>query len=174
LSVTALERRYRRRRTRGRRHANAFPAEDVRQRAVDAHARLARDLAKRKTPDERALDLEVAASMALDREGTPIDDLGALVLAERGREALKGAERQRCYFDPRHRGKAKPTRWKTARAAIEVPACKACAQSVGADKVPDSLWDDDRPYWQRETVWARTGFGALRRDMRRALAEDGR
>ena len=42
--------------------------------------------------------------MALDRKGKPIDDLGALVLAERGREVLKGQERERCYFDPRHQG----------------------------------------------------------------------
>ena len=112
--------------------------------------------------------------MALDRKGKPIDDLGALVLAERGREVLKGKERDRCYFDPRHAGWAKTTRWTTGRATIYVPACTKCAKAIAADKVPDSLWDGDRPYWQRETVWARTGMGALRRDMRGALAEDGR
>ena len=48
------------------------------------------------------------------------------------------------------------------------------AAAIAAGKVPDSLWDEDRPYWQRETVWARTGFGALREDMRAALAEDRR
>ena len=112
--------------------------------------------------------------MALDRKGKPIDDLGALVLAERGREVLKGSERERCYFDPRHQGWAKPTRWTTNRATIQVPACSKCAKAIASDKVPDSLWDGDRPYWQRETVWARTGIGSLRRDMRGALAEDGR
>lgn len=174
LSATVLERRRRRRLSRGRKLAGSLPAANVRELASKAHARLARDIDRTKRPDERALDLEVAASMALDRQGKAIDDLGALMLAERGREALKGSERQRCYFDPRHSGKATPTRWSTGRAAIEVPACKACAAAIAAGKVPDSLWDEDRPYWQRETVWARTGFGALRRDMRGALAEDGR
>ncbi|MDA0169057.1 hypothetical protein OJ998_08165 [Solirubrobacter taibaiensis] len=174
LSGTGLERRRRRRLSRGRRHAGSLPAGDVRTRAVNAHSKLARELARKKAPNERALDLEAAASMALDRKGKPIDDLGALVLAERGREVLKGSERSRCYFDPRHHGQAKPTRWTTNRATIEVPACTKCARAIAADKVPDSLWDGDRPYWQRETVWARTGIGTLRRDMRGALAEDGR
>ena len=173
MSVIALERRYRRRRTRGRRPRQAALSADVRTRAVDTHARLARDLDRRKTPSDRAVDLEVAASMALERR-KPIDDLGALVLAQRGREALAGKERERCFFDPRHAGWAKPTRWQADRGSIEVPACKRCTQAIAAGKAPESLWDGDRPYWQRDTVWARTGFGALRRDMRRALAEDRR
>ena len=174
LSATGLERRRRRRLSRGRRHAGSLPAGNTRERAVGVHAKLAREIARKRKPDDRALDLEVAASMALDRKGKPIDDLGALVLAERGREVLKGKERDRCYFDPRHAGWAKTTRWTTGRATIYVPACSKCAKAIAADKVPDSLWDGDRPYWQRETVWARTGMGALRRDMRGALAEDGR
>jgi hypothetical protein len=174
LSPILLERRRRRRLGRGRRHAGALPARDVRERAMKMRARLASEIGRRKTPNERALDLEAAAAMALDRRGKPIDDLGALVLAERGREALRDHERERCYFDPRHPGWAKPTRWTTGRATIEVPACKGCARAIAARKVPDSVWDGDRPYWQRETVWARTGFGALQRDMRRALLEDRR
>jgi hypothetical protein len=174
LSATVLERRRRRRRSRGHRHAGSLPAGDVRVRALQAHRRLAHEIERKQRPSERALDLEAAASMALDRMGKPVDDLGALILAERGREALKGNERERCYFDPRHSGRATPTRWTTGRAAIEVPACKSCARSIAAGKVPDSLWDGDRPYWQRESVWARTGFGALQRDLRRALAEDRR
>lgn len=174
LSATGLERRRRRRLSRGRRHAGSLPAGNTRERAISVHSKLARELERKRKPDDRALDLEVAASMALDRKGNPIDDLGALVLAERGREALKGKERDRCYFDPRHAGWAKPTRWTTGRATIQVPACSKCAKAIAADKAPDSLWDGDRPYWQRETVWARTGIGSLRRDMRGALAEDGR
>lgn len=173
LAAVGLERRYRRRRRRGRRKATSVPAADVRTRAVNAHAKLARDIARRRAPSERALDLEVAAAMALER-GKPIDDLGALVLAQRGRDALAGKERERCFFDPRHKGWATPTRWQAARGSIEVPACKACAEAVAAGRAPESLWDGDRPYWQRDTVWARTGFGALRQDMRRALAEDRR
>jgi hypothetical protein len=173
LSATGLERRRRRRLTRGRRHAGSLPAADVREQALDVHARLARAIERERTPRARALDLEAAASMALDRR-TPIDDLGALILSERGREALKGRERERCFFDPRHGGRTSPTRWATKRGTVEVPACRRCASAVAARKAPDSLWDDDRPYWQRETVWARTGFGSLRQDMRRALAEDGR
>lgn len=174
LAVVGLERRYRRRRTRGRRHARAaIPAEGMRAQAVDAHARLVRDLGRRKAPSERAVDLEVAAAMALER-GKPIDDLGAFVLARRGREALKGDERARCFFDPRHKGPVTPTRWQSDRAMVEVPACAACAHAIRTNRAPESVWDGDRPYWQRDTVWARTGFGALRRDMRAALAEDRR
>jgi hypothetical protein len=174
LSASVLERRRRRRLSRGRRHAGSLPAGDVRERAISARARLAHEIGRKRKPSERALDLEAAASMALERKGKPIDDLGALILAERGREALKGNERDRCYFDPRHAGRAVPTRWTSDRAAIEVPACKQCAKAIAAGKAPDSLWDGDRPYWQRESVWARTGFGALQRDLRRALAEDRR
>jgi hypothetical protein len=172
LSATGLERRYRRRRARGPKSKRAVPAPDVRAQATAARTRLAREIARKRNPSERALDLEVAAAMALDRKGNPIDDLGALVLAERGRGALAGKERERCFFDPRHSGGATPTRWQSSRALVEVPACKRCARAIEHGRAPESLWDGDRPYWQRDTVWARTGFGALRKDMRRALAED--
>ena len=173
VAAITLERRYRRRRARGRRHQHAAISDGVRAQAVDQRTRLAREIGRRKTPSERAVDLEVAASMALER-GKPIDDLGALVLARRGREALKGDERARCVFDPRHKGWASPTRWQSDRALVEVPACEQCAHAIRTGRAPDSVWDGDRPYWQRDTVWARTGFGALRRDMRAALAEDRR
>lgn len=173
VAVIGLERRYRRRRVRGRRHKHAAISAGVRAQAVDQHARLAREIGRRKAPSERAMDLEAAAAMALER-GKPTDDLGALVLARRGREALKGNERARCFFDPRHKGPVAPTRWQSDRALVEVPACERCAHAIRSGRAPDSVWDGDRPYWQRDTVWARTGFGALRRDMRRALAEDRR
>ena len=38
-------------------------------------------------------------------------------------------------------------------------------------RVMGAVLRDER---QRDTVWARTGFGALQRDMRRALTEDRR
>ncbi|MBE2318628.1 hypothetical protein DVA67_021800 [Solirubrobacter sp. CPCC 204708] len=171
LSVTGLERLRRRRKQRPGLRANAHPEINTRERALNQHARLAREIARRRDPSERALELEAAASMALDRR-SPIDDLGALVLAQRGREALKGAERQRCFFDPRHKGRATPTRWQSSRATIDVPACSRCAADIAKGEVPESVWDGERPYWKRDTVWARTGFGALREDMRRALAED--
>jgi hypothetical protein len=174
LSATTLERRRRRKRAVGARRASSLPAGNVRELALSTHARLAREVERKQAPNDRALDLQAAASMALDRQGGPIDDLGALILAERGRQALKGTERERCFFDPRHGGKITATRWRADRATIDVPACQGCARAIANDTAPDSLWDGDRPYWQRDTVWARTGFGALQRDMRRALAEDRR
>ena len=110
LSATGLEGRRRRRRARGKRRPTSTPGSDVRARALAAQARLANALERRKQPPERAVELASAASAALDREGSPVDDLGALVLAERGREALRGEERERCFFDPRHTG---PTAWMT-------------------------------------------------------------
>jgi len=174
LSAGGLETRRRRRLGRGRLRPSSMPERDIRARAQTAVQRLATAIDKAPSPPERALDLAAAASMALDRKGKPIDDLGALVLALRGREALKGAEKERCFFDPRHQGPITQTRWQGGKATITVPACRRCAKAIEEGKLPPGVFDGDRPYWQRDTVWARTGFGALEHDMRRALVESRR
>jgi hypothetical protein len=173
FSAGGLERRRRVRRARGRRRPTSLPSRNVHAQATAASARLATAIDSASSPSERALELAAAASLALERPA-PIDQLGALVLAERGREALRGRERERCFFDPRHPGPVKTTRWRGDQGTIDVPACKRCAKAIAAEEAPPALFDRDRPYWQRDTVWARTGFGALRRDMRRALLEDRR
>lgn len=125
-------------------------------------------------PPTRAFALADAASAALtrDRDGD-LDDLGALVLAELGLDVLRrGAERPRCFYDPRHGPARTDAQWARGSERAAVPVCRACGRDVAGRRAPASLLHDGRPYWERDTVWARTGFGALDPDVGRALALD--
>jgi hypothetical protein len=69
----------------------------------------------------------------------------------------------------------RPTRWRRAGQDVTIPACTDCAALLGDGKAPPVLQDRGRPYWDRDTVWARTGFGAIDDDVADiVLAGDGR
>ena len=110
-------------------------------------------------------------------DGDLLDDVGALVLAQRGEAALDAALAGRpftpvatCFLNPLH-GKA------TARRTVdhgdrteEVPLCKACRQDLAAGRAPDIL-DVVRDgkavhYFDADAEpWSSTGYGALRPDL---------
>ncbi|PTL58685.1 hypothetical protein [Paraconexibacter algicola] len=173
------------RRTLLRHGPGAPPRATARGRALDpgtraeaelAVQRLATALDRATSPPERAFELAAAASVALDRDRDgELDDLGALVLAGMGLDVLRrGHADPRCFYDPRH-GRAKAeSRWSQDGETVAVPACRACARDIAGRRAPSALLHDGRPYWERRSVWARTGFGALDPDVGRALAQDGR
>lgn len=135
---------------------------EARRRAQEAGARLAREIAEAPQPPDAALRSYDAASHVLGREGTTAVDLvGAETLALAGLAALRGERRRPCFFDPRHGAATRDTVWRRGGVDAKLPACEACSSAISRDVAPASLLDGDRPYWERDGVWARTGFGAL-------------
>jgi hypothetical protein len=177
LTPGARARRIVRRRDRERRRSDAereaaerasaaSPAGDrgeARRQAQEASARLARGIAEAPDPPEVALRSYDAASHVLGRRGaTALDFVGALTLAQAGEAALRGGPRRRpCFFDPRHGEATRDTVWRRDGIDARLPACEACSSAIDRDVAPASLLDGDRPYWEGDGVWARTGFGAL-------------
>lgn len=155
-------RRPRDRRRAGIRPAVREPAANVAGKAREAVARLAVAIDAAEQPADAAFDLYAAASKAEREARTPVDSLGALILARDGQAVLAGrAPRRRCFFHPEHDGATSLTRWRRGGEEAEVPACERCVQALGAGRAPDVLGDRGRPYYERDTVWARTGFGAV-------------
>lgn len=126
-----------------------------------------------------ALDHYDAASRVLDGKPSAADSIGALVLAERGDDALDHAiagtpwePQVMCFFNPLHGNATVTARWRTAAGTRDVPCCSACRKAVSRKREPDFL---DLPVG--DTVvhyvdaddsaepWASTGYGALEPDL---------
>jgi hypothetical protein len=131
---------------------------------------------------QRALDAYTGARRRM-RDGAPTVDLvGVLVLVDHARDDLaraaaldagrKAANRPAlCFFDPLHGRASRNAAW---RDGLRVPACTACAEAVKSGQAPDALRDGDRPYFEADTVWARTGYGALGDDLVERVARGDR
>jgi hypothetical protein len=132
--------------------------------------------------DDRALAALTAREVAdpLLASAELADVVGALVLARTGLADLDLATRKRrarayrcCYFHPLH-GAAKATAaWRYGEADIEVPVCDACRQALVDGRPPEVFrvgrWRQ-RPYYERDDVWARTGYGSLVDDFAHQVA----
>lgn len=127
---------------------------------------------------QAALDHYDVARRILDRDRTAADVIGALVLARRGRAALAAALRGKgwtpprtCYFNPLHPAAAARVHWADASAAVDVPACPACARAVASGETPEDVLDfvdHGIPvhYFKLDLgVWSETGYGALEPDL---------
>lgn len=136
---------------------------------------------------QAALDHYDVARRILDREHSPADAVGAIVLAARGHSALGSAVRGRgwsptpsCYFNPLHEGATTPVVWQDGRTGVRVPACRRCAEAVRAGQEPDDVLDfvaHGRPahYFKLDLgAWSRTGYGALDTDLLGQLLRSGR
>jgi hypothetical protein len=159
--------------------APASPPLDADALRLDAHqelAELSTALAAATQPPDGAFDAYAAASKLLDEvQPRAIELLAALELARAGRGALRGNARRPCFFDPRHGAGTNATRWQLGTEETDIPACRACAQAIEQDRAPLALQDDGRPYFERDTLWARTGFGAIADDLpQRVLAGEAR
>lgn len=117
----------------------------------------------------RALAARDAAEPLLDSRDVA-DLLGAQVLARSGSRDLRRGRRGRgeplatCYFDPRHPDATSVARWRLGDGYVEVPCCEPCGAAVVHDGTPQLLRLQSarglRPYWERDDVWARTGYGS--------------
>ncbi|WP_181311962.1 hypothetical protein [Nocardioides campestrisoli] len=114
------------------------------------------------------------------------DLVGALVLvrvADRALDAADAAARPRsrrasrraplpaylpCYFDPRHGEAVRRHTVPVGDRRLAVPACRHCSDTLDGIHtgpphpmlVPAGLLGRPRPWYEQDTVWARTGYGA--------------
>ncbi|MGB0102211.1 MAG: hypothetical protein WBP61_18170 [Nocardioides sp.] len=129
--------------------------------------------------DRAVLAREVAEPLL--RSDDVLDVVGALVLARGGRRELSMAPgRARrpspvCFFDPRHVAATRTAEWRFGDSEVEVPVCPACQRAVARGHEPDSLLVRRggrlRPYYEGDTVWARTAFGGLSTDLGHLASE---
>ncbi len=155
---------------------DAPDAATARRDAQDAVAALSRAIDAAPAPSDDALRaLEAASSVLARDDARPVDHVGAATLAVRGRRALGGdAVPAPCFFDPRHGDGDRASRWRRGRQDVVIPVCSACATALQRDRTPVSLGDRDRPYWEQDSVWARTGFGAIDERVADAVLAGGR
>ncbi|MDX8152117.1 hypothetical protein SK069_10970 [Patulibacter brassicae] len=148
-------------------------AADARRSALTALSRLARSLAAATDPPAAAQRRYDAASKLLDDH--PQDGLAlvaAATLAAGGRALLgrpAGATWRPCFFDPRHGEATAAARFRRGSAEVPLPACRACAEAIAAHRAPEALADDGVAYWERDTAWTRSGFGAVDDDLADAV-----
>ncbi|WP_167735986.1 hypothetical protein [Nocardioides sp. 503] len=130
---------------------------------------------------QAALDHYDAARRVLgEDDGTDVDVLdvvGAIVLAERGDEALTAALAGRpfepttpCFLDPLHGAATTEGSIDRDGDRIAVPLCKVCRADLRRKRRPDILdvVRDGEPVHYFETddePWASTGYGALSPDL---------
>ena len=140
-------------------------------------AALSGALAAADAPPADAFDAYAAASKLLDdADGDDgLSLLAALELTRRADATLRGRPRGPCFFDPRHDAAKTQTRWRLGGEEAQIPVCRPCARKVAKGRAPPALQDRGRPYFERDTLWARTGFGALDADLAtRVLAGEAR
>lgn len=106
--------------------------------------------------------LDLAATLAGSDE--LLDVVGAYALALQGRSLLDGRSFSPCFYNPLHGEGVDRAQTRTS-----VPACPRCAARLARGEEPEALRDDGRPYFEGRSVWAETGFGALRDDLWRAV-----
>lgn len=122
---------------------------------------------------QRALSRLEAARVALQRGDDLHDLVGAQLLAEeagtlmRQASAIEHGRRpaeppRPCFFDPRHGRSAREVGWRDGR---QVPACAACAADLDAGRQPPALPGGDRPWFEGDDLWARTGYGLWSDDL---------
>jgi MYXO-CTERM domain-containing protein len=130
---------------------------------------------------QQVLDHYDAARRARDRSSGPADAVGAIVLADRGRQALEAAQHhhpyvpaRRCFFDPLHGAAPRTATWTHDGRSVDVPACIACADALAEQRRPAVLElpvdGESRPWYESGVEpWVSTGYGALDTDLVAAL-----
>lgn len=126
-----------------------------------------------------------AARTLLRRTGTgpaDLDDLvGALVLVRVAARAASGDRAYRpCFFDPRH-GEGRHRRTvPVGDRELTVPACERCRHTTGRGLAPMHVRRGgplgrlrrEQPWYELDTVWSRTGYGAFVDELWQHVAAD--
>lgn len=144
-----------------------------------AEARAAVDLGR--LPSVRRERLEAsdeAARLVLATAGSrerDLDDVvGALVLVRRARFALDDdrhdAVYRPCFFDPRHGRGTRTRSVPLGETDVSVACCRWCARVPAARLSP--LTVRRKPYFEHDTVWARTGFGTFVDDLEHQVLDE--
>jgi hypothetical protein len=162
--------------------------EDERRRATRLADALGRALERTDWDSLRDREVSVRALTARDAvepllASDDVGDLiGARVVAQIGTHDLgrgrrgSGAPLVPCFFDPRHPDATTSASWRLGDGMVDVPCCVACGAAAIHGGTPRFLQLPHRrgavPYWERDDVWARTGFGSITDDLARdVLAE---
>ncbi|WP_067435217.1 hypothetical protein [Nocardioides jensenii] len=153
-----------------------------RARATDELARLERSLADAKLRLRAGAERADLASHShetgielLDSDD-PLDLIGAAVLARIGSRALDRTDRgvyRCCYINPLH---GEGSHERPVAGGLSVPVCPRCDKTMRQHRELDALVEDrrlaiDGPYYEGDTVWAETGYGALVDDLWRHVGE---
>ncbi|MDN4173623.1 hypothetical protein QWY28_11750 [Nocardioides sp. SOB77] len=161
------------------------PAGLERRALVDGSYDVARALLERTGTAEAALDdlvgalvLVRTAARAAGAEDRSEDRPGRR-RGRRGRSAAGAGDPtpyRPCFFDPRHgEGLARRT-VPVGDRELTVPACRACSHTTGRGLAPmtvrSGLLGRERPWYELDTVWARTGYGAFVDDLWRHVARE--
>lgn len=130
---------------------------------------------------ERARAAREAAEPLLDSADVG-DVIGAQVLARSGSRDLKravgagGEHLTTCFFDPRHPEGTRRVSWRLGDGLVEVPCCTTCRNRANKRKEPHLLrlprGRHSVAYWERDDVWARTGFGSVTSDLAHDVLTD--
>lgn len=184
----------------GRRATRAVPARrrdrasgpDPAQEAARAEAAL--DVLVRRlerSAGDRSLDADLYSSALAAREAAgryagsqeEVEVAGVRALVRTGERDLarsRGGRRgifRPCFFDPRHAEATVEAGWRLGQGEVGVPCCRPCAKDVAAGREPQTLTvrrrGRDVPYYTRDDVWARTGFGSLTDTFARDVLRDG-
>lgn len=127
---------------------------------------------------QAALDQYDLARRIMQRQHSPADTVGALVLTRRGRSALAAAQAGKawtpepsCYFNPLHDPGASTVTWKGERGMAAVPACASCAKAIKVGTEPEDVLDfadhhGRKHYFDLDLgIWSQTGYGSLDVDL---------
>ncbi|MGH3357264.1 MAG: hypothetical protein ACRDO7_00580 [Nocardioidaceae bacterium] len=161
--------------------------DDVRARAGRELTELARELARAPADvphpayAQQAMLARDAAEHVHDSSDLA-DVAGSLVLARSGRrDVVRASAPERseayrcCYFNPLHGESATQIGWDFGDAQLSVPVCVECERRQESGRTPDLLVVPDgrreRPYYERDDVWARTGFGSIADDLGNLVLE---
>lgn len=117
--------------------------------------------------EQQALDAYAAARKLLTDDATTMELVAALVLAHAGDEHLKVADAitegrrpqdvgRLCFYDPRHGNADRPV---VLKDDVKVPACGRCAADRRRNRPPQVLRDGPDPWFETDSLWARTGLG---------------
>jgi hypothetical protein len=126
-----------------------------------------------------ALDHFEAANRVLERTTSAADSIGALVLAQRGHDALDHGVAGRpwtptpvCFFNPLHGAATTSVRWTTPAGAQDVPACAECRRVARRNREPDFLdlpIDGTVVHYvdadESAEPWASSGYGSIDPDL---------
>jgi hypothetical protein len=165
--------------------ADAMPdVHDVRRQASATLDKLTAELARKSSGQgvDDALGCRVTAEQVLDSDDV-LDVVGALVLARAGRKLLDDPERpyRPCFLNPLHGlGYVETSAPVGGDDEVTVPVCRRCSKAGATARGYEPLLERPRrlvpraprPYYEGDTVWARTGFGSLDTDLWRRVMEE--
>jgi hypothetical protein len=121
-------------------------------------------------------------ALIADRSPALLDAVGALVLVRTARRALDtpdGAPYRPCFFNPCHGRGDHTLEAPAGTEEVEVPVCRMCRRDADRPErfeplLVDTRWGRPRPYYDGDSVWARTGYGAFSDELWRAVDDSRR